>query len=117
MIMKKRIVTASLFVVALLNYSQALASPGFTAAKFVQLERAAQDSYFQTSVMMAGVVATQTHTNLAGCIDQWYFESSETMQERNDFMRETMAQYPDHHPSGVIAAFIQKACGSFKDRD
>lgn len=113
MIMKKRIVTASLFVVALLNYSQAYAFSNFTAEKFMDLDQAVQDSYFQTSVTMAGVVATKLRPGLTDCIVEWYFESAETMLERNDFMRESMAQYPDHHPSGVIAAFIQKACGAF----
>lgn len=113
MIILKSALRASV-IVLFLTYSIPLyAKEGFTAEKFLQFTQAAQASYFQTSVTMAGVIATQTNKGLASCIDEWYFGSSETTQKRNASMMVLMKKYPKHHPSGIIAAAINKACGSF----
>lgn len=113
MIILKSAVRASVIVIFLIYSIPLYAKEGFTAEKFLQFNQAAQASYFQTSVTMAGVIATQTRKDLARCIDDWYFGSSETTQKRNASMLALMKKYPKHHPSGIIAAAINKACGSF----
>ena len=112
MIILKSAVRASVIVMFLVCSIPLYAKEGFTAEKFLQFTKAEQASYFQTSVTMAGVIATQTRKDLARCIDDWYFGSSETTKKRNASMMELMKKYPKHHPSGIIAAAINKACGS-----
>lgn len=117
MIILKSAVRASVIVMFLICSIPLYAKEGFTAEKFLQFTKAAQASYFQTSVTMAGVIATQTRKDLARCIDEWYFGDAQTIQKRNTSMRALMKKYPKHHPSGIIAAAIERACGSFSNRD
>ena len=117
MIFLKSAIRASIIAYILAWSIPLYAKEGFTAEKFLQFNKAEQASYFQISVTMAGVIATQTRKNLARCIDIWYFESSETIEKRNTFMVSLMKKYLTHHPSGIIAAAIERACGSFPKRD
>lgn len=75
--------------------------------------KANQDWYFQTSVMMAGVVATQNTGTQAECVNDWYFKDEETIQSRNEHIRSVLRDHPEYHPAGVILAVLEKACGSF----
>ena len=117
MSMPKKRIAASIIAVLLINGIPTYAMAEFTAKKFLSWEKSAQESYLQISIGMAGVVTTQTHTKMAGCIDNWYFKDDETKSRRNKTIIETMAKYPDHHPSGIVAASIERACGKFSDRD
>ena len=113
MIFLKSAIRASIIAYILAWSIPLYAKEVFTAEKFLQFNKAEQASYFQISVTMAGVIATQTRKDLARCIDDWYFENSETIEKRNAFMVSLMKKYPTHHPSGIIAAAIKKACGPF----
>lgn len=86
----------------------------FSGAAFADWSQVSQDSYIQSSVMMAGVIGTQVKPEISRCIDAWYFETAAIKAERNEMIRETIVGFADHHPSGVILALIQRACGSFK---
>ncbi len=85
---------------------------GFTASDVLAWEQGSQDWYFEVSVGMAGVVATQNSEKIAACIDDWYFKSDATKGEANSFIRTTMRRFPDYNPGGVLAAVIEKQCGS-----
>lgn len=64
--------------------------------------------------MMAGVIATQNQPGQAKCIDEWATAKFDTSYED---VVSAMRKFPDHHPTTVIFALIQKACGSFKYRN
>lgn len=82
--------------------------------KFLGWSYKSQANFFQTSITMAGVVFTDIDKGISKCISDWYFEGEGQMDKRNRQILKTMAKYPDHHPSGVVMAFINKACGSIQ---
>lgn len=96
-----------------LIYPQETAAEGFTGEVFATWSRSSQDSYIQTSVMMAGVVLTRIKPSASNCIDAWYFK--EPKEERNRYISETIVTYTDYHPSGVILAIIEQECGALKE--
>jgi len=83
----------------------------FKSSKFLTYAPEAQNSYITTSVVMAGVIAGQNKPDQAKCIDQWMADN-----EAAGFpsVKGAMSRFPDHHPSGVIVAVLEKACGSVK---
>lgn len=117
MSMPKKRIAASVIAAFVLICTPAYAASGFTVKKFLDWEKSAQESFLQVSVGMAGVVTTQTHTKMASCIDNWYLKDDETRLRRNKAILAAMAKYPNHHPLGIVAASIERACGKFSDRD
>lgn len=87
---------------------------GFTGEAFGTWSETGQDSYIQSSVMMAGVIATQIQPEISSCIDNWYFGTPAAKAERNAEIKALIDQYASYHPSGVILAAVQQACGSFE---
>ncbi|MEM9574875.1 MAG: hypothetical protein AAF870_06560, partial [Pseudomonadota bacterium] len=76
-----------------------------------------QNNYFQTSITMIGVVATQTgsHAHIATCIDDWYWNEDGANPEINDKIRAAMRQYPDLYPQAIVLAVVERECGKFSD--
>lgn len=74
-----------------------------------------QESYFQSSVMMIAIVATQTgeHTHIAECIDGWMGGGDQSVPKRAERIRNVMETIPQYHPQAVILAVIEEACGDF----
>lgn len=95
-------------------YPQISLAEGFTGEDFAAWPTVSQDSYIQSSVMMAGVIGAQVKPEISRCIDGWYFADEATKAERNDSIRQVIAGYETYHPSGVILALIQQDCGAFK---
>lgn len=89
----------------------AVAEDKFKSSEFLRWSPESQSGYISTSAMMAGVIATQNRPDQAKCIDKWIAEN-----EPGGFAkaREVMSRFPDHHPTGVIAAILEKARGSIK---
>lgn len=85
---------------------------GFTAADVLGWDQKSQNSYFETSISMAGVLASQSKNPAVHCIDDWYFGSAGHKSRVNDEIRATMQQYPDYYPATVIVAVIERECGS-----
>lgn len=87
----------------------------FTSKDVLAWSGTAQDSFFQTSVTMIAIVATQTgqHDHIAQCIDTWYGGGPESQPQRSARLREVMENLPNHHPQAVILAVIEKECGEF----
>lgn len=73
-----------------------------------------QGFYFETSIMMAGIVAVQNDKAKSECVDRWYFGPESDRQANNNQIIEALGKYPDLHPGTVLMAVIQKHCGSFK---
>ena len=88
---------------------------GFTSADVLGWSAESQDSYFQTSVTMIAIVATQTgrHDEIAACIDGWYGGGDASQPQRSARIRSVMEGLPDYHPQAVILAVIEKECGDF----
>ena len=94
-------------------YPQISLADGFTGAEFTNWEVASQDSYIQTSITMAGVVLSQLQPEKSNCIDDWYLGEGKK-EARNTYIRETVSQFGEYHPSGTILAILVEACGSLQ---
>lgn len=91
--------------------SAALGDDGFKSSKFLTYSAESQKSYINSSVLMAGLVAAQNSDDQAKCIGDW---SGKHLAGGYQPVIAAMQRFPDHHPTGVIIAVLQKACGSFK---
>ncbi|MEP3785592.1 MULTISPECIES: hypothetical protein [Paracoccaceae] len=109
-----RAAQAFAFVVAF--HPQVSWAEGFSGKEFAQWETASQDNYIQTSVTMIGIVASEANSPIMGCVDEWYFTSETVKDERNQRIRAIITEYMDFHPSAVILAVVQDACGKFANR-
>lgn len=91
----------------------------FTAADVLGWEKANQDAFFETSISMAGVLASQSELPAARCINDWYYGPSASKASINDEIRSAMRQYSGYYPGIVIVAVIERACGtlSLKPQD
>lgn len=100
---------------AALSFPQLAAAQGFTSADVLAWPVVQQDSLFQTSVTMIGFVAAETggHSEIARCIDGWYWKEGKADSEKNASIRDAMERFPEYHPQMVILAFVEKACGKF----
>lgn len=103
-------------VLAIASLSTIVCSTGafgedFKSSKFLTYAPEAQKSYIITSVVMAGIIAGQNKPDQSTCIDRWMAD-----HEAAGFssVKDAMSRFPDHHPSGVIVAVLEKACGSVK---
>jgi len=114
MIKWKSAVCKAVLVVGL-GYSQNLSAEEFASAKVLEWSEGSQDSFFQTSVTMIGVVASQMEgkSHIARCIDGWYWDGDKASAEKNESIRDAMRRFPRYHPQAVILAVIEKACGEF----
>ena len=64
--------------------------------------------------MMTGIVATQSRTDIARCIDDWYSGDEAVQNRRHQFVIDTVRDHPSYNPQAVILAILQKQCGSFR---
>lgn len=86
----------------------------FTGTEFLTWPRASQDAFLQNSITMTGIVATQSHGNIADCIDRWYSADRSAHAAIHESIVETIRKNQDYHPQAVLLAVIQRRCGSFK---
>ncbi len=84
----------------------------FTAADVLAWDEKTQDWYFEVATGMATVIASRSQSPAAGCINDWYFATTEIRELRNEEIRGVLREFVDYHPSNVIAALIEKECGS-----
>lgn len=100
---------------AALMFAAAASADGFTGADVLEWDEEHQKGYFQTSVTMIGIVATQVdgREHIANCIDAWHGGPVEGAEMRAARIREVMQGIPEYHPQTVILAVIEKECGKF----
>ena len=55
---------------------------------------------------------SQIDKTKSDCIADWYFNAPE---ERRKELEDTMRKYPDHAPSAVVIALMQKHCGKLAE--
>lgn len=104
------------FLGACLIYPQLSHAQDFTSADVLEWDQEAQDSYFNTSVGMIAILATQTgsHGHIADCLNDWYWTDDGNDPAKNDLIRDVMNGLRDYHPQAVIIAVVEKHCGTFK---
>jgi len=86
---------------------------GFDGNLFLAWSTEAQDSYIQTSVAMAAIIATKTRPAAGDCIDAWYLASNADRPQKNNEIRQTISRNAEFHPSAVIFLVLQQQCGPF----
>lgn len=88
---------------------------GFTGADVLAWPEADQEGYFQASVTMIGIVATQVEgkEHIADCIDGWYGGGEQALPKRAARIRQAMQALPQYHPQATILAVIVQECGEF----
>lgn len=101
------------FAVSIVTYPQVLPAQGFDGDQFLAWSRSAQDSYIQTSITMAAIIATKTRPAAGDCIDAWYLSPDANRTSRNDEIRGTIGRNSEFHPSAVIFLVLEQNCGPF----
>lgn len=88
---------------------------GTTGADVLAWTEAQQDSFFQISVAMVGIVATQVdgREHIADCINGWYGGGDASQPQRSARIREVMQAMPQHHPQVIVLAVIEDVCAEF----
>lgn len=117
MVTRFRLLTKAMALVAL-GFPQVVAGQengGFTGADVLKWTEAQQSNYFQTSVTMIGIVATQVEgrEHIANCIDGWYGGGEQALPKRAARIRQVMEAMPQYHPQATILAVIAQECGEF----
>ena len=109
MLSRKSLAIASLCTIVCMQ--SVSAEEAFKSSEFLSWSDQGRRSYIATSVMMAGVIAGQNKPEQAKCIGQWMSKS-----EAAGFpsVKDAMQRFPEHHPTGIIVAVLEKACGSIK---
>lgn len=102
-------------LIATLALALPASAESFTSADVLEWDEEQQAGYFQTSVTMIGIVATQVDgsEHIANCIDAWFGGPVEGAEKRAARIREVMQGIPEYHPQAVILAVIEKECGKF----
>lgn len=110
-----RSIGASLATLVLAIHPQEIWADQFSAAEVLTWDIAAQDSYFNTSMSMIAIVATQTgrDARISECLNRWYWTPEGANPAKNTLIRDTMERLPSYHPQAVILAVAQKHCGTF----
>lgn len=104
--------SATAIMLGVLVFPQFSVAKGFTGADILKWDEASQNSYFHTSLGMAGVIASQNRQEAARCIDEWYFSNEITQKQRNEHLLSMMRKFPKYHPQTTIFAVLTKTCGA-----
>ncbi len=105
MLSRKALAIASLYTVVC---NVAVADEKFRSADFLAWPEESRNNYIITSALMAGVIAAQNRAGQAECINRWITDNKGSAFKP---VQDAMARFPDNHPTGVIAAVLDKACG------
>lgn len=97
------------------QFASAQESSGFTGAQVLEWAEGQQNAYFQASVTMIAIVATQVkgREHIANCIDGWYGGGDASQPQRSARILEVMQAMPQYHPQAIVLAVIEDACGDF----
>jgi hypothetical protein len=84
---------------------------GTTTEDFLKWERKAQVSFLQTSISMLATIAAQMKPKMANCLNDWYYASKNLDEKRHVEIIKIMPKYSKFHPSTVVLAYVESACG------
>lgn len=102
--MFKTIATAALAI----SFAGAAVAEEKKSAAFLSASPEGQISYITTSLSMAQALLSASQGE---CIGKWAAAQRPAGYKE---MVDTIKKYPDYHPSSVVAAVIEKHCGSFE---
>lgn len=109
MLSRKSLAIASLCTIVCAQGS--FAEEAFKSSQLLAYSSESQRGFISTSIIMASLIASQNSRKQANCINDW---SGKTATGGYQPVVEAMKRFPDHHPSGVVLAVIQKVCGALK---
>ena len=109
MLSRKALAIASLCTIVCTQAG--IAAEAFNSSKVLTYSTESQNSYIASSAMMAGLIASQNSASQASCIDDWGAKQRDAGYAA---VLDAMRRFPEHHPSAVIIAVLDKACGAFK---
>lgn len=84
----------------------------FTNKDFLTLQEAHQKFWIQGAVDVLGHVAAAKSKQTGRCVLEWYY--GDQYAERNSLILASIRKYPDAHPSAVMLALTERACGVFR---
>lgn len=82
----------------------------YKSKEFLEYSGSERGNYIVIAAGMAGLIAGQNRPEQSRCIDRWVHENR---QQGYQSVISAMRKFPNHHPSAVLIAVLQKACGSF----
>ncbi len=109
MLSRKALAIASLCTIVCAQAG--IAEAAFKSSRFLTYSAEQQKNYINISMVMASLIASQNSRSHADCLNDWSGKNAETGYQP---VIEAMKRFPDHHPSVVILAVLQKECGSLK---
>lgn len=116
MLQVKTLAIASLIaLLPIQGYAQS--EPSNQMTEFLAFDREGRNGFISTSVMMLGVIASQTQPQIARCVDSWYGANNQVRESRNAEIIEVMERFPDYLPSAVVLAVVERECGNFQRVD
>ena len=80
---------------------------------FLGWNETAQQAFLQNSVIMASTISSRRDVEQAACISAWFFDEAGIRPERLGEVNSALADFPDYHPSAILVALIEQACGAF----
>ncbi len=83
----------------------------FTSKDFLEYSESQRAWWLMGAVATASHAISVTNPTQGECMADWYFENEKQHQQT---IEETMQKYPDHVPSSVVLAVLQKNCGKIK---
>jgi hypothetical protein len=84
------------------------ASGQFTNSKFLELDEGQQQWYFIGAFDAIGHAVHLQNEEQGRCVWQWLFDDYDV---RKAAIVESMQRFPDHSPTSIIIAHLDKACG------
>ena len=109
MLSRKTLAIASLSTIVCTQAG--LAEEAFKSSKFLTYPADSQKSYIATSVLMAVAIAGDNNPEQNRCLKRWLTENDGIGFPT---VKAAMDRFPEHHPTGVIVAVLEKECGPFK---
>ena len=117
--MKKTKISATLrlFAVTALTVTvpciQAYAAPPKNS-EFLQYSDSQRAWWFAGAFEVVGHAVAQRNQSQGDCIADWYFKGNGEKQRQQE-IEDAMRKYPDHAPSSVVIALVQKHCGKLAE--
>ncbi|MBV1873870.1 MAG: hypothetical protein KUG80_03765 [Gammaproteobacteria bacterium] len=84
----------------------------FTNKDFLKLQETHQKFWIQGAVDALAQVASAKDNKTGRCIMEWYYGPKHAA--RNGLILASIEKYPDAHPSAVMLALTERACGVFR---
>ena len=102
-----------LLAIGMLLIPQNSTAEGFTGKDFLTWSAEAQEAFFQNSVLMASTISSRLNADHASCVSDWYFADAAKRPLRDAEILDTIKKRSDFHPSAVVLAVIERACGQY----